>query len=127
MWCKPPHGLSTPYVKNAMSRNALEFMWRNIHFLDNSKINQKGVCIYDPLFKVSYPLQITMKGMRGVWNAGKNVTVDKSMIKYMGRAITYVQYMPAKPINHGIKVFSICCALSTVILGSEVYFGQDDD
>ena len=68
-----------------------------------------------------------MKGVRGVWTDVNHVTIDESMIKYMGRAITYVQYMPAKPINHGIKVFSICCALSTVILGSEVYFFQDDD
>ena len=35
--------------------------------------------------------------------AGKHVTIDESMIWYMGRAISYVQYMPAKPIKHGIK------------------------
>ena len=120
MWRKPPHGLSTPYVKNAMSRNEFEFMRRNIPFSDNSKIKQKGVCSYDPLFKVRYMLQITMKGMRGVWTSGKYITIDESMIKYTGRSITYVQYMTARPIKHGIKVFAICCALSTIILGFKV-------
>ena len=56
MWRKPPHVLSTPYVNNAMSRLAFEFMWRNIYFSKNSKINQKGIHGYDPLLKVSYPL-----------------------------------------------------------------------
>ena len=131
MWRKPHHGISIPirqecnvekyvYVKNAMSRNMFEFMWRNIHFSDNSKIKHKGVRGYDPLFKVIYPFQIMMKGMIFVWTAGKHVTIDKIMIKYIGIAITYVQYMPAKPINHGIKVFFICCALSTIFLGFKV-------
>ena len=49
------------------------------------------------------------------------------MIRYMGRAITYVQYMPAKPIKHGIKVFALCCAVSAIILAFKVYVGKEDD
>ena len=67
-----------------------------------------------------------MKGMRGVWTAGKHVTIDKSMIKYIGRAITYVQYMTENPIKHSIKVFAVCCALSEILLGFKVYVGQED-
>ena len=120
MWRKPPHGLSIPYVKNAMPINEFEFMRRNITFSENSKIKQKGVCSYDNIFNVRYLLQITMKGMRGVWTSIKHSTIDDIMIKYMGRAITYVQYMTARPIKHGIKVFAIFCALSTIILGFKV-------
>ena len=61
-----------------------------------------------------------MKGMRGVLTERKHVTIDESMIKYMGRAITYVKYMPTKPINHVINVFSIYCALSKILLGFKV-------
>ena len=126
-WLKPPHGLSIPYVKNVMSINAFEFMRHNIHFSDNSNIKQKGVRGCDPLFKVSYLLQIIMKGMRGVWTSGKHVTIKESMIKYMVRAIIYVQYMPEKPTKYGIKVFYIFCDLSTIILGFKVYVGQEDN
>ena len=59
--------------------------------------------------------------------AGKHVTIDESMIKYMGRAVFFVQYMPAKPIKHGIKVFVVCCALSAVLLGFKVYVEKEDD
>ena len=89
MWHKLTHGLSIPYVKNEISRDVFEFMQRNIHFSDNSKIKHKGVRGYDPLFKVSYQLEIIMKGMRGVWTDGKHLTIDDIMIKYMGRVATY--------------------------------------
>ena len=99
----------------------------NIHFPDNSKINKKGVRGYDPLFKFRYQLKIIIEGIRGVWTSGKHVNIGNIMIRYMGRAITYVQYMPAKPINHGIKLFAICCDISTIILGLKVYVVQEGD
>jgi len=68
-----------------------------------------------------------MKGMRKSWITGKHVMIDKSMTQYMGRAILYVQYMTAKPIKHGIKVFTLCCAFSAIILSFKVYFGKEDD
>ncbi len=52
------------------------------------------------------------------------MTIDKSMVKYCGRAIAFVQYMPKKPIKNGIKVFAVCCAFTAVMLGFEVYVGN---
>ena len=66
-------------------------MRRNIHFFNNSKIKQKFVRGYNPLSKVNYPLEIIIKVIRGVWTSVKHVYINKSMIKYMGRAVTYVQ------------------------------------
>ena len=68
-----------------------------------------------------------MKGVRGVCTAGKHVTIYYIMIKYMGRSVTYVQYMPVNPIKHDIKVFAIFCAISEILLGLKVYVGQEDD
>ncbi len=67
-----------------------------------------------------------LEGLLKVWTAGKDVVIDESMIKYMGRAIAWVQYMPAKPIKHGIKVFCICCAISGIMLAYKIYCGKDD-
>jgi len=63
------------------------------------------------------------------WTARKHVTIDKSLILYMGQAITiiYGQYTPIKPIKHGIKVFALCRAFSAVILAFKVYVGKEDD
>ena len=78
------------------------------------------------MYKVRYPLVVMMKEMRSAWNAGKHVTIDESMIRYMGRAVSYVQDMPAKPIKHGIKVCCLCYALSAVVLSFKVYRGKED-
>ena len=49
------------------------------------------------------------------------------MIKYMGRAVPFVQYMPAKPIKHRLKVYCLCCADSAVMLAYQVYAGKKED
>jgi hypothetical protein len=49
------------------------------------------------------------------------------MIKYCGCAVAFIQYMPAKPIKHGIKVFCLCCAATAVMLAFEVYCGKDNN
>jgi hypothetical protein len=68
-----------------------------------------------------------MNGTRHAWNAGEMVTIDESMIRYNERTGDFVQlqYMPRKPIKHGIKVFAICCSITVVLLGFEVYVGKE--
>jgi hypothetical protein len=52
--------------------------------------------------------------------------IDESMIKCMGRAINFVQYMKNKPINHRTKVFACCCAYFGVLLLFFVYCGKEN-
>jgi hypothetical protein len=118
--------MSVPYVWSSITCNAFEFMRRHIHFADNAvqqSIDSPG---YNPLYKVRYALDTIGDGLCKVWTAGKDVTINESMIKYMGHAIAWVQYMPAKPIMHGIKVFCICCAVSGIMLAFKIYCGKDD-
>ena len=42
MWQKTPYGLSLPYVLNSMSRDAYEFLQRNLHFTDHYKQQPEG-------------------------------------------------------------------------------------
>jgi hypothetical protein len=126
MWQKGPYGLSIPYVWNSMSRDAHEFLRCNIHLADNSLQQPEGSEGYDSLFKVRYPLDVIGKGLQKIWTTGQHITIDESMIKYCGRAVAFIQYMPAKPIKHGIKVFCVCCAISGIMLACEVYCGNKD-
>ena len=99
------------------------FMRNFIHFSSARDRKPKGHKDYDPLFKVRLVLHSIMKAIRTCWTVGLRVTIDESMIRYMGRAVAFVQYMPQKPIKHWIKVFAICCAYTAVLLGFEVYCG----
>ena len=56
------------------------------------------------------------------------MTVYESMIKYMGRAVSWLrQYCPVKPIKHGIKVFCLCCAYTGIVLAFKVYLGKEEE
>ena len=65
-------------------------------------------------------------GINRAWTVGQRVTVDESMIRYMGRAVEYVQYMPAKPMKHGIKVYAMCCAVTGIMIAWTVYTGSEE-
>ena len=90
MWRGQPYGVSIPYIRNTMTRDAYIFMRQCIHFADNSTRKEKGEIGYNALFKVSYALDEMMKGMQKSWTAGRHVTIDESMMRYMCRAIRYV-------------------------------------
>ena len=56
------------------------------------------------------------------------MTIDESMIKHMGRAVSWIrQYCPAKPIKHGINAFCLCCAYTGVVLVFKVYLGKEEE
>jgi len=69
-----------------MRRDAFEFLRRRIHFAENDQRKNQGKNQgepgYDPLFKVRYVLDEIGKGLIKVWHAGKNLSLDESMIKY---------------------------------------------
>ncbi len=91
LWQKSPYGLSIPYIQNAMRRNTYEFMHQFIHVEDNSMNKPSGSKGCDPLFKVRFALDSIQEGLLKVWMAGKDVAIEESIIKYMGRAIAWVQ------------------------------------
>ena len=126
MWREAPYGFSMPYISNSMKRDAFEFMRRYFKLSDDDGVQANRDSVkYHPLHKVKYVMDEMMKGIRNAWKAGREVCIDESMIKYMGRAVSFVQYMPKKPIKHGIKVFVAACARTAIILSYEVYLGAD--
>ena len=46
MWQKAPYRLSLPYVRNSMTRDAYEFLRRNIHFADNTLQQPEGTKVW---------------------------------------------------------------------------------
>ena len=126
-WIAMPYGIYAPWVQNTMTRDAFKECRRLIHLSGDIHVRHRVTSQYDPLAKVRYVLDKLMTSIRNGWIAGKRITVDESMIKYCGRAVYFIQYMPKKPIKHGIKVFALCCAYTGYLLNFEVYLGKDTD
>ena len=110
-----------------MLRNVYQLMQRYIHFVNNNNKMATVLPGFDVLFKVRFPIDELMKGIWQCKVADKDVTIDKNMILYMGRVVSFVQYMPVKPIKHRLKVYALCCAVSAVLLVYQVYVGKEDD
>ena len=111
-------------VQNACTHNALLQIRRYIHFVDNARLLTKEHPNWHALKKIQKPIDIILKTLGAGWILGERICVDESMIKYMGRFVSFVQYMPAKPIKHGIKVYALCCAYTGYLYRFEIYTGK---
>ena len=47
------------------------------------------------------------------------------MIKYMGKAISYIQYNKKKTIKHGVKVYVLTCEVTGYLYAFEIYTGNE--
>jgi hypothetical protein len=83
MWHYPPYGIGMPYVQNTMQRDAFKFLQQYIHFANNYQQPKQSDNNYDPLFKVTQVLKEIRSGICRVWQAGKDVSLNESMIKYL--------------------------------------------
>jgi hypothetical protein len=108
MYCTK-YGLNIASVQNAIGHDAF----------------QQGAPGCNPLQKVAPVLNSVTVALAGAWILGKHICVDESMIKYTGRVISFIQYMPVKPIKHGIKVFALCCAYTGYLYHFEIYTGKE--
>jgi hypothetical protein len=115
------------WIRNAMTRDAFLQIRQFIHFVDTSTLptNQSNKK-WHPLQKISPFLNTVGEKLRKGWTLGKKCCVDESMIKYKGKAISWVQYMPKKPIRHGLKVFALSCAYTGYLYSFEVYTGKEN-
>ncbi len=121
---------STYQISVMQLHEAFHLKQRYIRFTENSKCKTKpsneSDTNFDPLSKICYILNKLMKGLWNAWTASEKISIDESMMKYCGRTIKFVQYMPKKPIKRGVKVFAVCCTFSAFLLGFEVYTGAEN-
>ena len=86
-----------------MSENQFEEISCFLHLNDSTLQPQRGEDGYDHLYKVRLILKNFNNKIRQVYHPKKNISVDEGMIAFKG--IAFQQYMPAKPVKYGIKVW----------------------
>jgi hypothetical protein len=113
-----------PMVQNACTHDSFLQIRRYIYFVDNARMLPKHDPKWHALQKIKIAIDTILKTLAAGWIIGQPICVDESMIKYMGRFVSFIQYMPAKPIKHGIKVYALCCAYTGYLYMFEVYTGK---
>lgn len=96
--------LGIPLVRNAMSRNAYLEIKSLIHFQDNTKADQNK---HDKSFKISPLIQMVNSNFSkwGVFQS--NLSIDEMIVRYYGHH-PLKQFIRAKPIRFGYKLWAMC-------------------
>ena len=75
---------------------------------------------YDKLYKIRPVLTMAQNSFKESYKVGKHQAIDEAMIAFKG-CLSYIQYLPAKPIKHGIKLWMRCDSESAYLHECEVY------
>jgi hypothetical protein len=93
-------GWNIPFIQNSMPVHCFDQICRYLHFVDNKKLGPEGHHKWNPLQKI-HPFMIKMLVQFQLgYILEQFITVNESMIKYKGKQIRFIQYMPAKPLKH---------------------------
>lgn len=104
-------------------RKKVWFLLAHIHFNDNTQQPRKDdPDMYDKLYKVRPLLTHLNKKFQEAFIPSEHQAIDEAMIKFKGRS-SLKQYMPAKPIKRGYKVWVRADACG-YICEFEIYTGK---
>ena len=118
-WSKDT-ALNQHEVTSRISRNRFQEITRYIHFADNSTLTQRGQPGYDRLGKVRPVMEALEERFLANYSPNCEQAVDEAMIPFQGRS-SLKQYLPAKPVKRGIKVW---CRADSHNSEIQVYMGQ---
>ena len=79
----------------------------------------------DKLAKVRPLIAVLVPKFLDLYNPSQNLSPDESMLKFKGR-LSFVQYMPRKPIKRGMKAFSLNESKTGSTCVWKLYTGADN-
>ncbi|XP_041480389.1 piggyBac transposable element-derived protein 4-like [Lytechinus variegatus] len=109
-----------PFFPSVMARNTFTRILRFLHLNNNQHpdpTNSRTRKV-DPFIKIVIPLFQTR------YMPAKNISPDESMIRFKGR-LSFVQYMPLKPIKWGMKAWALCESSTGYTWSWALYTGGD--
>ena len=102
-----------------MARDKFNLIWRYLHLANNDAPGAEG----DKLVKIRWFVDFLNEQFQSVYVPYGTYTVDESMIQFKGR-LGFRQYLPAKPIKWGIKVWVLAESDTGYLSKFQVYTGR---
>ena len=109
---------SCAFCPNFMKRK--EFMLINnfLHVVDNQNCN-----VNDKLYKIRPLMNHFIQRWQRYYILNKRISIDERMIPFRGR-ISFLQYLPSKPVKWGIKAFLLADAHNGYVHNMKIYCGS---
>ena len=123
-WRRDPLMHYSP-IADRISRKRFREIHRFLHFADNTSLLNPGEPGYDRLGKVKPMIEKLQDRFLNLYLPHCENSIDEAMIPFQGRS-TLKQYMPAKPIKRGIKVWCRADAHNGYMSEIQVYTGRSD-
>ena len=115
--------LSHPWFRTVMSRDQFREILRYIHVVVNMQSPSHSDPNYDKLWKIRPLITALEKNCRELYSPHPQLSVDESMIGK--KCLSFIQYMPAKPVKWGVKVWVLCDSINGYICTFDVYTRKD--
>ena len=116
--------LNHKWFSTIMSRNRFLEILRYFHIVDNTTAQSRSDPNYNRLWKIQPIISILQKTSRDLYSPHEQLSIDESMIGTKCR-LSFIQYIKAKPIKWGIKVWICSDSRNGYICAFEVYTGKD--
>ena len=113
-------------IADRISRQRFRDIHRYLHFEDNSHLPQCGEAGYDRLGKVRTIMEKVQEKLFVLYRPHCENAIDEAMIPFQGRS-TLKQYMPAKPVKRGIKVWCRADSHNGYMCEFQVYTGKSGE
>ena len=110
-------------IADRISRDRFRDIHRYLHFTDNSTLPVRGEPGYDCLGKVRPVMTALQELFLDKYNPHREQSIDEAMIPFQGRS-SLKQYLPAKPIKRGIKVWCRADPHNGYLSELQVYTGR---
>ena len=114
--------IQTPMFSNVMTRNRFFLTLQFLYFNNNDQNYNLRDENTDQLHKIRPFLDMSSEGFRKVYQPGKQLSVDKSLILFKGQ-LHFKQYIKTKRSRFGIKLYELTTS-NGVTLGLLVYLGK---
>ena len=127
-WAVRSDVLHCKQVASTMPRKRFLYLLQCLHIVSKESLTyDRADHRYDPIGQIRWLLDNLVANFQTLWNASPYLCVDESMVQYNGRYCSFKQYLPLKPITHGIKVWCLCCSVTKYVLNFEVYVGAANE
>ena len=110
-------------IMAVMSRSRFKKITQYFHINDNTTAVARGERGYDPLHKIRPLLSATSNSFARRYRPGRDLSIDEAMVAFKGRSFMK-QYMPAKPVKWGFKVWTVAEADTGYVSGYDIYTGR---
>lgn len=120
-WCTS-EVLSTPWFGSIMARDRFFKIMRYLHLTDSSLQKKVGEPGYDPLYKIQPLIDHLSAMFPTCYQPSREVSIDEMMIGTRYH-MSFLQYLPKKPCNFGVKVWLLAEAKTGYVVSFQIYTG----